>query len=249
MNIKGWPERKEHAFDCSINHYSFCACGADPANAMRDECAKAVEGINYEDLWRDFEQFLEPHTCDLIIQPHYARNANLIQSWFKRKFVPKVPNASISDGAGKVEATPGGKFAMTYEDFVQLIVKWENGDLNLVELYDKFTPGHTNSILDSLIADLECVGHHMVSEEIWRVKELKGKLTLGPRTDGDQSEYEKGFKHGQLMAEKSIDGDRVSVKTLTTFFHRNLHPHISLPVCRTLAEDTIELLTKGEAGT
>lgn len=46
---------------------------------------------NYDDLWRDFEQFLEPHTCDLIIKPHYARNANLIQDWFKRKFLTKGP--------------------------------------------------------------------------------------------------------------------------------------------------------------
>lgn len=40
--------------------------------------------LDYDAIWKDFEQFLEPYTCDLIIKPMFARNAVLIQSWFKR---------------------------------------------------------------------------------------------------------------------------------------------------------------------
>lgn len=43
MNIKGWPERREHHHDCGVGTFA-CTCGVDKINTMLDECAKAVEG-------------------------------------------------------------------------------------------------------------------------------------------------------------------------------------------------------------
>lgn len=49
MNIKGWPERKYHTHRCSTEQgFTECDCGSDAANAMLDECAKAVEGMQMD---------------------------------------------------------------------------------------------------------------------------------------------------------------------------------------------------------
>lgn len=47
MNIKGWPERKDHEYWCPILYKRElgCSCGCRAANAMLNECAKAVEGM------------------------------------------------------------------------------------------------------------------------------------------------------------------------------------------------------------
>lgn len=80
-NTRGCPGRgDDFKFDSS------------PTNAVSyDEAIKrwntrrspALEPLDFEVLWVEFEKFLEPHTCDLIIKPDYARNAHHFQTWLK----------------------------------------------------------------------------------------------------------------------------------------------------------------------
>lgn len=39
--------------------------------------------LDFDKLWIEFERFLEPHTCDEIIQPIYARNTVHIKNWLR----------------------------------------------------------------------------------------------------------------------------------------------------------------------
>ncbi len=39
--------------------------------------------LDFEKLWVEFENFLMPHTSDLIIQPSYARNAEHFKYWLE----------------------------------------------------------------------------------------------------------------------------------------------------------------------
>lgn len=40
-----------------------------------------LKPLDADKIWIEFEQFLEPHTCDLVIKPYIARNAEHIKNW------------------------------------------------------------------------------------------------------------------------------------------------------------------------
>ncbi len=45
---------------------------------------QSAKGLDFDEIWADFEQFLEPHSCNLRIKEHFAINAFHIKDWFKR---------------------------------------------------------------------------------------------------------------------------------------------------------------------